>query len=368
MPWVPLPHTLTLEITSCCNLRCEMCPKTHHLVNTPENEVMPREVFDRVKPILPAVSTVELTGLWGEAFLHRDWYLEMLAELKQHPIRVSTTSNGTVIDDALARQLVVLGLDRLSISLDAATPETFSRVRPPGRMETVIAGLEAVSRWKKDLAKSLPVVELSFVGLTRNIDEFPDFVRKAGSLGAGKVVLQAAGEYEGIEGESVATRFKELGRQRFEEGAAIARETDLEIELFPPDQFEDQRADRNAPAKDTVLLKDCLDPWTRSVVTTRGDVLPCCAGAEPLGNLAGKSFREIWYGPAYRELRRQIRTGQPPPMCRACTGRPWATKSVRNSARLQALLLGIHANRVLGRSRLFHAVKPALKRLRDRVL
>ncbi|NQT94506.1 MAG: radical SAM protein [Lentisphaerae bacterium] len=368
MPWVPLPHTLTLETTSHCNLRCPMCPKTNHFVNTPENEVMSREVFDRVKPILSAVSAVDLTGLWGEAFLHREWYLEMLAELKQHSIRVSTTSNGTLIGDAFARQLVELGLDRLAISVDAATPETFAVVRPPGRMETVIEGLAAVKRWKKELGKTQPAVQLSFVGLARNIDEFPDFVRMAGDLGADGVVLQAAGEYKGIEGESVAFHFKDLGRRRFEEGAAVAHEQGLDIRLFPPDQFEEQREDRNVPADTSALFKDCSDPWIQAVITTRGDVLPCCACEVPLGNIVEKTFREIWYGPGYRELRRQLRTSQPPLMCRFCTGRPWARKSLRNSARLQALLLGIHTNRVLGDSRLFRAVKPALKRLRDRVL
>lgn len=366
--WVPLPHTLTLELTSYCNLRCRMCPKTHHSVNTVENQVMSRDIFDRLSDILPFINNVELSGLWGEAFMHPDLYLYILGKLKQHPITVTTTSNGTLLTDDLARQLVEIGLDRLTISLDSAKAETYARLRPPGKREAVIHGLESLQRWKKNLARSLPAVELAFVGLRENIEEFPDFVRDAKRLGINKVVLQALGEYEGVRGESVADHFKDLGHRIFCESSVIAKEIGMTIELFPPDQFETSRQACGVPVKPASVRKDCLDPWTRAVISTTGDVLPCCASPLSMGNLGNQSFTAIWTSTPYANLRRSIRSDKPPAMCVACTGRPWTGKTWKQSFHLFQLLLGIHLNRRFGRSLLFQKIKPVLKKTRDRIL
>ena len=365
---MPLPHSLVLEVTSFCNLRCRMCPKTHGAVNTPENCTMSKEVFHKVARLFPRVSAVELSGLWGEVFMHPDLYLYMLEKLKEHPIVVSTISNGTLLKDATAKRLVELGLDRLVVSMDAATPATYAKIRPPGKLEDVIGGLESLLRWKKELGRTLPRLELVFLGMQSNIEEFPEFVRLAKRVGAAKVSLQALGEYDLVRGESVAKNFKALGRKIYADAVEVARSAGMEIELFPCDQFEETRGDRNATGGGGRLYKQCLDPWTKVVVTTSGDVLPCCSGTRPLGNVLHQDLESIWYGKGYASLRELIRTCNPPAMCRACTGMPWAERSVRQDLQLVGYLAGIKLNRRLGSSKLYQAVKPALKRVRNAVV
>ena len=312
--WVPLPRSLVIEITSYCNLRCQMCPKTHGAVNTEEDRVMSRETFDALKGIFPYLTAVEVSGLWGEAFLYPDLYLYMVRKLKTFPINVSTISNGTLLKDELARELVKVGLDRLVFSVDAAKPETYATIRTPGNMQAVISGLESLKNWKHQLGSSLPKVELVFLGMKRNISEFPDFVRMAHRLGASKVTLQALGEYERVRGESVAANDKEAGRRFYEQGARVGDELGLTVALVPGDQFEADRQGRNMTPNFRRMRKDCPDLWLKAVITTAGDVLPCCSGKVPLGNLAKQSFAEIWRGRAYRTFRDQIHSSRPPDM------------------------------------------------------
>lgn len=363
--WVPLPRSLVIEITSFCNLRCVMCPKTHGAVNTEEDRVMSRETFDSLKSIFPFLTSVELSGLWGEAFMHPDLYIYMLNNLKKFPINVSTISNGTLLKDELARELVKAGLDRLVISVDAATQETYSTIRTPGSLQAVISGLESLRKWKNQMNSPLPRVELVFLGMKRNIAEFPEFVRMAHRLGVGKVTLQALGEYERVRGESVAMNYKETGRRFYEEGRKLGEELGLTVELRPGDQFDEDRGGRNMALDLSRMRKDCPDLWLKAVITTAGDVLPCCSTKAPVGKLSQQGFAEIWRGAAYRKLREQIGSAEPPDMCKVCTGMPWVPSSAGRQAELAVYLMGLQLNRTFGKMSLYRSIKPLLKKLRN---
>ena len=362
---VPLPHSLVIEVTSCCNLRCCMCPKTHDSVNTEADQVMTEEVFDRIRPLFPMLTAVELSGLWGEIFLHPDLYLTMLRALKEFPINVSSISNGTLLTDDVAQQLVELKLDRLVISMDAAKAETYAGIRPPGKLEDVIAGLKSLGAWKAKLNSSLPRVEVVFLGLKRNIEEFPEFVRNAAALGAAKVSLQALGEYEQVKGESVAAHYKDLGKRIFAEAAELGHDQGIEVELFPADQFDEQRDEHNLAPDFTHFRKHCPDLWTKAIITTSGDVLPCCSMTRSIGNLAEGNFEDIWYGDAYMQLRSAIMSDEPPNACRVCTGMPWVEDALPHDKTLAGFLVGLKTNRELGRNPLYCLVKPPLKILRN---
>lgn len=328
-PCVPMPRHLLIEITSLCNLKCAMCPKTHHAVNTKENQVMTWEIFSQLLPLLPHIESLDLNGIWGEAFLHPDLYLKMLAAIKKHDTDVYTMSNGVLLTEALARKLVALELNRLVISMDAACAETYAKIRPPGRFNAIIDGLKALQKAKRALGKKQPKVELAFVGMRTNIDEFPQLIRMAADLGVARVNLQAMGEYPGLEGESIAAHDKERGRRIAAEARRIGATCGIDIRLLPEDQFVADRGHQNTLVDSSRHRKQCHDLWNRAVIAATGDVLPCCASPVPMGNLNRNSFAEIWRGPKYNRLRQQFLSGSTPPMCQHCTGMAWVERTPR---------------------------------------
>ena len=326
---VPLPRHLIIEITSCCNLRCRKCPKTHDVVNTHQDQIMDRHEFERLIPLLPHIESLDLNGVWGEAFLHPELYLRMLQTLKDNGVDVYTISNGTLITDELAHDLVAYDLNKLVVSLDAATAETYAKIRPPGRFEDLLQGMKSVAEWKRKLGSENPRIELAFVGMKTNIHEFPDAVRLAGELGAAQICLQAMGEYPGLEGESIAAHDKALGREVFAEAVTAGAEVGVDVILLPADQFEETRKEHNLLEDHAKHRKHCHDLWNRAVIAATGDVLPCCASPESLGNLREQSFAEIWRGEAYNQLRRGFLSGDLPEMCQHCTGTAWVQTSLK---------------------------------------
>lgn len=358
----PLPHILTIEVTSRCNLRCIMCPKTAGFVNTPPDRVISPAVIERIEPVLGALDGADVSGLWGEAFLFPELYLDILRRLKRRHIGVHTVSNGTLITDRLAAELVALGLDRLEISVDAARSETYRRVRRGGELARVIEGVRAVARRKEQSGSRLPAMKLLFLGMTDTIRELPEFVRLAASLGVPTVVLQAMGEYDAVKGKSVAAGRPRGARAHLEAAREEGRRLGVAVELFPPDQFSETPPPPPVAAEPSRgAVKDCFFPWDRAVIATTGEVFPCCSSPAPLGSLMEQSFEEIWHGEAYRRLRAALLRGELPPMCRACTGQAWTFPRRGDRLRAAARLERSRLRQRLRRSPLLRAVRDSLK-------
>jgi len=65
----------------------------------------------------------------------------------------------------------------------------------------------------------------------------------------------------------------------------------------------------------------CMKPFECVYIDAHADVYPYpdCQAVDPFGSLAGEaSFRDIWFGERFRELRRRIAEHDPPGMCRTC--------------------------------------------------
>jgi hypothetical protein len=80
--------------------------------------------------------------------------------------------------------------------------------------------------------------------------------------------------------------------------------------------------------------RDCLDPWFFAMLNSRRQLQPCC-WHPPIGTLeVGASLSDLLEGPAMRELRRQLLTGDLSDHCQGCPARALAT-----TAELRARLL-----------------------------
>jgi hypothetical protein len=74
--------------------------------------------------------------------------------------------------------------------------------------------------------------------------------------------------------------------------------------------------------------RHCLDPWFDVMLDAQRRILPCC-WHPPIGTLpVGGSLNDILEGPAMREIRRQLLTGQLDDHCRQCPARPLTTPEV----------------------------------------
>ena len=179
-----------IEPTNRCNLDCVTCIR--HSWNGPMGE-MSSEVFSRIVEGVKISSprpSVFFGGL-GEPLAHPN-IVDMVSQMKAIGCFVELITNATLLTKSLSTQLIDAGLDILWVSLDGATPESYKDVRLGGALPEVISNLQEFrkARWTKlnelgGLELLLrPQLGIEFVAMKRNIDDLPNVLSLARSLGA----------------------------------------------------------------------------------------------------------------------------------------------------------------------------------------
>jgi MoaA/NifB/PqqE/SkfB family radical SAM enzyme len=124
-----------------------------------------------------------------EGFLgRRDFKLDMVQRVRERGLAVTIGSNGLLLDEAVSRELVQLGVDRLVVSLDDVTPDTYAGVRG-ATISRVLDNIRSLNKVKSESGSLTPALGIEFVALKSNIGELADLTGLASRLGAARVLV-----------------------------------------------------------------------------------------------------------------------------------------------------------------------------------
>jgi len=126
-----LPVEYIVETTAKCNLYCPMCPRETH--KQPKQD-MTDAVFERL--VRESGSTAEhmmLIGL-GEPFMDPKIF-DRIEYCERHNTATLLSTNGTFLDEKMARRLLATPLRHITLSFDGATKESFEFYRKGARFE-----------------------------------------------------------------------------------------------------------------------------------------------------------------------------------------------------------------------------------------
>ena len=171
-----------VEPTTLCNLFCRTCIR--NVWDEPPGLMSPgtfARVLAGVREISPAPTV--FFGGFGEPFAHPG-LLDMVAAAKEAGCPVELITNGTMLDEATRRTLVRIGLDRLWVSIDGATPQSYADVRLGDALPQVLESLTRLRELRNATATSLPRLGIAFVAMKRNIADLPEVIRLGQKLGA----------------------------------------------------------------------------------------------------------------------------------------------------------------------------------------
>jgi MoaA/NifB/PqqE/SkfB family radical SAM enzyme len=264
-----LPEIVQIESTNICNARCVFCPRDEM---KRRQGVMDTDLYRKVVDDCAALGIrhVRLHN-YGEPFVDRQ-LSEKVAYAKLRGIaEVGVISNGSLIDEQVARDVIEAGLDAINISVDASGREVFERTRVGLKYDKVIANIERLVRIRGELGRTHPKLILSFVRQHNSDDEraFIDHWRKV----ADKIHVTDLHNWAGTLNSQSDVRFP------------------------------------------------CYRQWLTFTVLWDGRVSLCCAdfdGRVVLGDMRTSSIREVWESDAYRQARREHLESGGPAICHGC--------------------------------------------------
>lgn len=290
-----LPISISFEPTTSCNLRCPECPSGLRSFTRPTGMLQQslfQNVIDQLAPTLSYLTFY----FQGEPFLHPN-FLEMVQYTARKKIYTATSTNAHYLKDENAKRVVQSGLDRLIISIDGTTQETYQSYRVGGSLDTVIDGAKNILSWKKKLKSKTPHIIFQFLVVKQNEHQMPEVYALAKSLGVDQVVLKTAQIYDYEHGSDLIPTQNKYARYK-------------------------QLTDGTFAIKNK-LDNRCWKMWHSCVITWDGKVVPCCFDKDAhhvLGDLTKNSFKEIWNSNEYNEFRASLlRSRSEIEICKNCT-------------------------------------------------
>lgn len=150
---------LQIEPTTRCNFTCGFC-----CGRAMSQSDLDFSTFEQTLVAFPHLTQLELQGE-GEPLMHPRFF-DMLRLARSRGIAVSFITNGSLLSPDAVRQILDLGVEKISVSMESADPESFRDIRG-GKLEKVLSGIERLLSERATRGLSRPVLGLSVTVLKR---------------------------------------------------------------------------------------------------------------------------------------------------------------------------------------------------------
>jgi len=270
------PIELYIELLNRCNFDCVMCYRKHRL-DEPRAELslgIFKKIMDEAKENkLPSISIN--TG--GDPFLYKD-IKEVLRMVKEAGIQdIVLGTNAALLNDEMIEFIVKNKITRIKISLDAATSETYKKIRRGGTLKKTEKNIEKLIACKKKYNSFLPVIRLSFVVMDINSHEVQQFIDKW------------------------KDKADCVDLQRY-----------IDISYVDKDAEIDQKVIKNS---------FCTGPFYSLTIWANGNITPFCSFHDlkfSFGNIHKDTLKSIWNGEKMKQIREQLASKRFNPVCQKC--------------------------------------------------
>ncbi len=283
-----MPVTLSIEPTTACNLQCPECPSGLRTFTRPVGNIdvdfYKNLIDDTARHLMYLIFYFQ-----GEPYIHPA-FLEMVHYAHKKNIYTISSTNGHFLNRENALKTVRSGLDRLIVSIDGTTQESYEQYRVGGELLQVLSGVENIMEAKKELKSGTPYVILQFLVVRHNQHQIEDMKKLAKHLRADRLVFKTAQVYDYIHGNPLIPTLHKYSR-------------------YEPDGQGKYKLKRKYSKP-----KQCWKMWHSAVISWDGKVLPCCFDKDAhyeMGNISATNrLKDIWQNGKYSAFRKKLSKGR----------------------------------------------------------
>lgn len=309
----------SIIITYRCNLKCSMCelwkrPKEY---NDKGKKELTTEELKKVIDDFKAIGTTGIGFTGGEPILRKDM-TELIRYTKKKGMITHMSSNGYMINEKIASEIINSGLDAIGFSLDGATAKTHDSIRGvQGSYDKVINAITTFNKLNKDRKKKIIIVVVIVIS-TLNLHEIKEMVSLLKRSGVDKISFIPFHDI-GKLADGTATMNKHQIKP--EEMKQLDSVIDFLVETKKKELIIDSSENflrlfkhcfRNKP-----LPIPCYAGYATFSIDGYGDMYPCfpmmeIGMAKNVVNCKDISLKEYWKSKKLNKVREEIRN------CRKC--------------------------------------------------
>ena len=297
------PSYVRVVVGNTCNLKCIMCPyhstllKSNHTTDFfKRSQMMSLQMMERLAKDCGEAKIMVVIGNIEEPMLHPK-IVDFIQLCRWHGVpAVHMTTNGQLLDEKHSKALLEAGLTSIDISIDAADPDTYLKVR----------------------GADLKRVESNVLNFLKLRDQFniscyvrTSFVRNQNVSLAEE---QRFREYWLAEADGVFIN----NVAQYQEGNTHTDRTNHAVQALIQHYL--QKAKGRWP---------CLFPFTEMTVLPDGRIYYCVEtlfrlgfdkNIQSLGDYKQQTLQEIWHGGPFKQLRQDLILNQleARPVCKNC--------------------------------------------------
>lgn len=274
VPFPKKPLYIVMETNSYCNMKCKMCIRNF---DQSKNRKVDADV-DLLKKVVCECKELGIPSFFigAEAeCLINPHIKDIIRMIKEEGCGIDNflITNGYELNEDICNMLVDLQWERVYISLDAAFPETYEKIRGKD-LKTVENNIENLLKIREGKKSMLPLIRVSFVIQEDNKAEKNAFIEKWKDK-VDIIDFQNLIHYENMEINSTVS--------------------DIEYK--------------------------CAYPFRTMLLDCDGNYYPCCTEfgyKMPIGNAKDMSVKEAWNSDFICKLRADMLDSKLNDVCRAC--------------------------------------------------
>lgn len=290
-----LPLWVSIEPSNRCQLHCPECPVGNG-TGRKSGAILEMDTYKRIlSQVAPTVHTIQFY-FQGEPLLNPH-ITEMIRMAHDRGIYTILSTNALGVTELMANNLAQSGLNRIIVSIDGMSEESYQAYRVGGSLHQAMEGLSRL-RDAKMAHHSRMHIELQCLMLRTNEQDWPLLRRSYRKMGADSLTLKTAQLYDYQHGHP----------------------------LMPTDS----RFSRYQPGRDGLyhlkrgrLSRLCRRLYFGAVIDVEGNMLPCCfdkSARYSYGNILHSDLPSVWQSEAAISFRKKVwNTKKSVNICQNCS-------------------------------------------------
>ncbi|MFW9875829.1 MAG: radical SAM protein, partial [Candidatus Thorarchaeota archaeon] len=287
------PDIIQIAITHRCNLKCKFCDVIKDSYK-PEEELS-SETIKRIIDQFKELGGKKVFFVGGEPFLRNDFF-ELVDYANSKELLSLVSTNGTLINEEMARKIVETPVGIVMFSIEAANAQTHDSLRGEKVFEKITNAIKLVSKIKKEKGLGIndkPILGILSVVLNSNLEQLTDIIKLTESLEIPFINFQPLQTNNTVMWEKDTTNPEWIPEERY---------PILDKALDDIEEYKNKA--RTRVTCDTKYIKEyfrcnvkepdvkCYQNYLRVVIKPNGKLWTCLRYHEDIYN---NNLKDLWY-------------------------------------------------------------------------